>query len=212
MRKLIILAVVAACGLLAASCETLSEDQCMAGDWGGIGYTDGANGYVASRFGDHVKACAKYNINPDQSVYLAGRERGLPVYCTLERGFRVGRQGQSYAGVCPASLERPFLSGMADGRIVWDAQQRLDRAVSDISTAQTRWTDADNRIRDEENRLSDPATPDADKQAIRERLKRLRDDRRAADDDIRDARYARDQAEREVNDLRYRFAPTYGGW
>lgn len=212
MRKIMILAAVAACGLLAASCETLSEDQCAAGDWSGIGYTDGANGYTAARFADHVKACAKYNITPDQSVYLAGRERGLPVYCTLSRGFSVGRQGQSYAGVCPANLERPFLSGMADGRIVWDVQQRVNRANSDISNAETRWNDVDNRLREEERRLSDPATPDADKAAIRERLKRLRDDRRSADNDLRDARYSRDQAERELNDLRYKFAPTYGSW
>jgi hypothetical protein len=46
--------------------------------------------------------------------------------------------------------------------------------------------------REEERRLADPATPDTDKPAIREALKRLRDDRRQADDDLRAARYRRD--------------------
>ena len=212
MRKLAFAAAVAALTLVAGSCATLSEDQCQTGDWTGIGYQDGSNGYTPDRFGDHVKACAKYSITPDQSLYLAGRTKGLPVYCTLERGFHVGRQSQTYAGVCPAPLERPFLSGYADGRIVWDVQSRLNRALSELSSAETRAQEAENRIREEEQKLGISGLADSEKDKIRERLKRLRDDRRDADRDASDAGYARDQAEREINDLRYRFSPTYGGW
>lgn len=212
MRRMALTLALAAPLLLAGSCATLNEDQCRAGDWGGIGYTDGANGYSAGRFGDHVKACEKYGILPDQATYMAGRARGLPAYCNPGRGFTEGRLGRGYGGVCPTELERGFQAGYADGRVVWDAQQRVDRAESDISSAQQRWNDADNRLREEERRLADPATPDADRAAIRERLKRLRDDRRQADDDLREARYRRDEAEREVNELRYRFGPTYGAW
>ena len=212
MRKIGILAVVAACGLLAASCETLNEDQCVAGDWQGIGYTDGANGYTESRFGEHVKACSKYNIVPDQAQYRVGRERGLPAYCNPGRGFAVGRQGQGYAGVCPANLERGFLSGYNDGRVVWDAQQRVDRANSEISNAEYRAREAEDNIREAERQLAVSGLSDDERARIRERLKRLRDDRRDADRDASDARYSRDQAEREVNELRYRFSPTYGSW
>jgi len=212
MRKLAIAAAIAATALVAGSCATLNEDQCLAGDWNGIGYQDGANGYLPDRFGDHVKACAKYSVTPDQSLYLAGRTRGLPVYCTLERGFHVGRQGQTYAGVCPAPLERPFLSGYADGQIVWDAQQRLTRALSELADADRRSQEAETRIREEEQKLGISGLADSEKAKIRERLKRLRDDRRDADRDASDAAYARDESERELNDLRYRFSPTYGGW
>jgi hypothetical protein len=212
MRKTIILAAVAACGLLTASCETLNEDQCMAGDWEGIGFTDGANGHVASRFGDHVKACAKYNVVPDQAIYMEGRARGLPRYCNPGRGFSEGRQGRGYADVCPTPLEGGFLAGYNDGRIVWDAQQRLDRAVSEISDAESRSRQADDSIREAERQLGVTGLADDEKARIRERLKRLRDDRRDADRDAGDARYRRDDAEREVNQLRYRFSPTYGGW
>ncbi len=212
MRILGLAVVIGAPLLLLSGCATLNEDQCRAGDWNGIGYTDGANGYTTARFGDHVKACEKFGIMPDQALYLRGRERGLPVYCTLERGFLVGRRGDTYQGVCPAPLEARFLSGYSDGRVVLDAQHRIDRAESDINNAQTRWNDADDRLRDQERRLADPATPDTDKPAIREALKRLRDDRRQADDDLRAARFRRDDAEREMNQLRYRFGPTYGTW
>lgn len=212
MRKFGAAAALAVVGLLAGSCASLNEDQCLAGDWEGIGYVDGANGYTTARFGDHVKACAQYRITPDQDLYLTGRARGLPAYCTLERGFRVGREGGTYQGVCPAPLERPFLSGYADGQIVWDAQQRLTRAVNEIANAETRSRDAETRIREEEDRLAVTGLADDERARIRERLKRLRDDRRDAERDISDASYARDEAERELNDLRYRFRPTYGGW
>jgi len=212
MRKLGLVVALAAGTLLAGSCATLNEDQCLTGDWKGIGYADGSNGHTPARFADHIKACAKYQVTPDQSLYLAGREKGLPVYCTLERGFDVGRQGQTYAGVCPASLERPFLSGYDDGRIVWDVQQRLNRAASDLSDAERRADEAETRIIEEERRLAVTGLADAEKSRIRERLNRLRDDRRDAEQDASDASYSRDESERELNDLRYRFKPTYGGW
>ncbi len=212
MRKFGILAAVVACGALVAGCETLNEDQCRVGDWEGIGYTDGANGRQPDRYGDHVKACTKYQIMPDQASYMRGRQRGLPVYCTLDRGFSEGRQGRTYHGVCPAPLERDFVTGYDDGRVVYDAQQRVDRADSDISSAQSRWNEADRKLRNEENRLVDPKLSDSDRAWIREAIKRLRDDRRQADEDMREARYRRDEAEREVNQLRYRFSPRYGSW
>ena len=35
MRKLALAFAIATCGLLAGSCASLSEDQCLAGDWAG---------------------------------------------------------------------------------------------------------------------------------------------------------------------------------
>ncbi len=204
--------IVAACGLLTGSCASLSEEQCLAGNWEGIGFNDGANGAGTGRFGDHMKACEKHGVVPDQATWMTGRARGLTIYCQPGRGFQVGRQGYSYGGVCPASLEGGFLSGYNDGRVVWDAQQRLNRANNEINEAQQRSDDLDSRMRADETRLADSTVSDDEKKAIRERLKRLRDDRRRADEDARDARYRRDEAEREINQLRYRFAQTYGSW
>jgi len=204
--------IVAACGLLTGSCASLSEDQCMTGDWAGIGYGDGAAGYGAGRFGDHVKACEKYGVMPEQSVYMTGRARGLTVYCQPDRGFRVGRQGSSYGGVCPASLEGPFLAAYSDGRLVWDVQQRYDRAQSAINDAERRADDIDRQMREAEARLADSAVTDDEKKAIRERLKALRDDRYSAGEDRRQAIDTRDRADRELSRLRARFSPVYGGW
>lgn len=203
---------VAACGLLAGSCATLTEEQCQAGDWAGIGYGDGANGYGTGRFGDHLKACEQHGVVPDQAAYMTGRARGLTVYCQPGRGFQVGRSGGGYGGVCPASLEGPFLGGYSDGRIVWDVQQRYDRAQTAINVANSRSDDLERRMREAEARIADPAVSDDEKKAIRERLKALRDDRYSAGEDRRQAIDLRDQADRDLSRLRARFGPVYGGW
>ena len=212
MRALGLAVALAACGLLTGSCASLSEEECLAGNWDGIGYSDGANGAGTGRFGDHVKACEKYKVVPDQAVYMTGRARGLAVYCQPGKGFQVGRQGSSYGGVCPASLEGGFLGGYNDGRIVWDAQQRYDRAQSAINEAQQRADDIETRMREQETLLADNTVSDDEKKAIRERLKALRDDRYSAGEDRRQAIDARDRADRDLSRLRDRFAPIYGGW
>jgi len=212
MRKLALAFVLAACGVLTGSCASLSEEQCLAGNWDGIGYSDGANGYGTGRFGDHVKACEKYKVVPEQSSYMTGRARGLTVYCQPGRGFQVGRSGNTYNGVCPASLEGPFLDGFNDGRLVWDAQQRYDRAQSAINAAEQRADDIDKRMRAEEARLADTAVSDEEKKAIRERLKALRDDRYSAGEDRRLAVELRERADRDLSRLRARFSAMYGGW
>ena len=212
MRKLALAFAIAACGLLAGSCASLSEEQCLAGNWDGIGYRDGSNGYGTGRFGDHVKACEKHGVMPDQAVYMTGRARGLTVYCQPGKGFQVGRTGGGYGGVCPASLEGPFLGGYNDGRLVWDAQQRFDRAQSEIIDAERRAGEIETKMREAEARLADKATPDDEKKAIRERLKALRDDRYSAGEDRRQAIDLRDRADRELSRLRARFAGIYGGW
>jgi hypothetical protein len=207
------LPIVVACGLLlTGSCASLSEDQCLAGNWDGIGYSDGSNGYGTGRYGDHVKACEKFGVVPDQAGYMTGRARGLTVYCQPGRGFQVGRQGNSYGGVCPASLEGPFLAGYSDGRVVWDAQQRYSRAQTAINEAEQRSNDIERAMAEAETRLADSAVSDNEKKAIRERLKALRDDRYSAGEDRRQAIDARDRADRELSRLRERFGPVYGGW
>ena len=97
-------------GLIAAStllgsCATMSEEECLAGDWGGRGFADGAAGYAQSRLGEHAEACTKHGITPDDSAYRAGWAQGVLRYCTLPNGFVQGREGSAYNGVCPADLE-----------------------------------------------------------------------------------------------------------
>lgn len=86
-------------------CASLSEDQCRAGDWRGIGFADGAQGRAPDYVERHQKACAKVGVAPDVRAWLAGRQEGLSRYCTPAKAYEVGRSGRSIAPWCsPAQL------------------------------------------------------------------------------------------------------------
>jgi uncharacterized protein DUF2799 len=89
--------------LFLAGCASLTEDQCRAGDWQGIGYLDGTRGAPVERFQAHVKACSEIGIQPIKEEWLEGREQGLPVYCTEANAYQLGRDGRTLNAVCPAA-------------------------------------------------------------------------------------------------------------
>jgi hypothetical protein len=212
VRSVVVGALVGGAALTVAACATLSEKDCLQGDWRAIGYVDGADGRPMSRIEDHAKACQKTGVTPDMSLYVQGRDQGLTRYCTEANGFRVGREGHSYAGVCPPPVEPEFLGGYADGERVHAAESRLSSARSDLSSADAR---ADKRARQAdgvEDELRNPKLTDEQTRELRDRLQRLRRERREAIEDGRRAEYAIRDAEREVDDLKARFAPRYGWW
>ena len=212
MRSLIAGSFVILASVTLAACATLSKQQCVQGDWRAIGYNDGADGRLMSRIDDHAKACQKSGVTPDMSLYGLGREQGLMRYCTEANGFRVGRDGHAYKGVCPPPVEPEFLGGYADGARVHAAESRLDSARSDLDSAEAR---ADKRARQAdgvEDELRNPKLTEEQTKELRDRLHRLRRERRDAIEDGRRAADAIREAEREVDDLKAHFAPRYGWW
>ncbi|WP_091509461.1 DUF2799 domain-containing protein [Microbulbifer yueqingensis] len=135
-------------GLLAlvlGGCATMSEEECMVADWHAIGYEDGAAGQPVAQLGRRRQACAEYGVQPDSAAYRAGRDEGLELYCTEMRGFRLGRAGGSYNGVCPADLEGLFLHAYEAGRELYVARS----AVNEVSRS------IDHRIDEREHILDD---------------------------------------------------------
>lgn len=211
MRRLLILGLAVTAGAL-AGCATLTTEQCLQGDWGAVGFKDGEAGRAQSRLDDHAKACAKSGVVPQAAPYFAAREQGLKLYCTQDRGFREGRTGSSYAGVCPPGPERGFLVGYGDGQFVRAAEERLSQARSDRDSADHRAEKRDREARGVEDELKNPALNDEQKKELRDRLNRLRSERRQAVEDGRRAEWAARDAEREVDELHHRFGVRYGGW
>jgi hypothetical protein len=190
----------------------MSPKQCQSADWRAIGNGDGGGGYPMSRIDAHAKACAKTGIIPDPILYAQGREDGLKRYCTEMRGFSEGRYGRSYYNVCPQPAEAEFLGGYVDGERVFRAEQRLRLAKADLSLADQR---ADKRARQAdgvEEELRNPKLTEEQTRELRDRLARLRRERREAVEDGRRAAMAIPEAEREVDDLKNRFGSHYGWW
>jgi hypothetical protein len=114
-------------------CASLSESECRDENWYAIGFDDGYEGNEASRLADHGESCAKYAITPDAGQYEVGRRDGLAHYCTVTRGFEVGRSGLAYGGGCPAGADREFLRGHELGRRYYPLDQALLRVDGDLA-------------------------------------------------------------------------------
>lgn len=125
---------VAASFVVGTGCATLSKSDCMSGDWVRIGRQDGTEGHTRSRFAKHVEACEKHGVSPNRLKYEAGYKEGLVAYCTEENGFEVGRRGERYENVCPASREGAFMSRYRAGKEMYEVEQRLKSVDSDISS------------------------------------------------------------------------------
>ena len=99
--------------------------------------------------------------------------------------------------------------GYNDGRVLWTADQQVAAAVNAINEARNRANNLEQEIRAEEDSLSDEALTQAQRDTIRARIRRLRDDRERAFDDMRRAERDADYARREVADLERRLMRGY---
>ncbi|MDP3801320.1 DUF2799 domain-containing protein [Brevundimonas sp.] len=212
MRTLIIAAAAAAAALGLGSCATMSAEQCLAGDWSGQGYSDGASGLTMSRLDEHAEACAKHGVTPDRTAYVAGRDQGLVRYCTPANGFRSGRTGSGYGGVCPSYLEADFMPAYRDGQMVYAAEQALANARSSVDSLGYRLEELDDKITAKQAEARAEGLTDAQRDEIRNRIQEIRRERADTERDWRRAQDAIDDAEREVRDVRWRFREAYGDW
>jgi hypothetical protein len=125
---------------LVCGCATLDKNECLRADWYAIGLEDGARGLPLERAGDHRRACAEHGVTPKIEPYLAGRNEGLKSYCTYEKGYSVGRAGQSNSGACPAATGASFSAGFQRGREIYDLRRRLDTVNEQIRKARAALT------------------------------------------------------------------------
>ncbi len=114
-------------GLL-AGCASLTEDECHIGNWQSIGLNDAVQGRTTTRFTDHIKACQRYGVLPDKTLYDQGYQQGLVRYCTPSNGFTVGRNGYDYRSICPADAEASFLRGYERGHDLHEIEKQIAQA------------------------------------------------------------------------------------
>jgi hypothetical protein len=195
--------------LALGSCATMSAEQCLAGDWSGQGYADGTAGYSMSRLGEHAQACAEHGVVPDDAAYRAGWNQGILQYCTPANGFRTGRQGGGYAGVCPSDVERDFLAAYEDGRIIHVAEQAVTDARSRVNSTGARLEELDDKIQAKQRELRADGLTDADREAIRGRIGELRRERENTERDWRRAQRELDDAERRARDVLWSYEGRY---
>ncbi len=168
-------------------------------DWFQIGFEDGARGLPADRIGKHRKACSKYDVAPNLSAYLDGRDQGLTQYCTPHNGYRLGLSGRSYNSLCPGDLQAPFLDAYNKGRDVYYFEQDIAREERNLRNIEDQLAGVDEQIIQKEQDL---ARGCADPKLCR----RILDEIRGLDDEKRRLLFDIDEQQDLVNDMKQTLA------
>ncbi|MGY6587014.1 MAG: DUF2799 domain-containing protein [Wenzhouxiangella sp.] len=137
---------------LLGGCATMTADECMVADWYRLGQQDARDGRQADFLAQRAGACRDAGFATDADAWYAGYEDGLIGFCTAERGFRFGHDGQHYRRICPPDLEVGFLSGYDLGFGLYTVGERISQSSGRLA-----------QIEREIRRERDRATVDHDK-------------------------------------------------
>lgn len=132
--------------LLLSGCASMDKNECLTVDWRTIGFEDGAAGYSGDRIARHRKACARHGVSPDLALYQSGRDEGLREFCRPANGYRIGAQGGSYSGVCPADLEQEFLDSFSAGRQLYTLESRVTNATHQLESKRRELNRAEDNV------------------------------------------------------------------
>ena len=125
MHRILVPVVLVATALACSRDASVSESQCVAGDWETIGYRDGALGYRSSRLLAHQDACLPHGVTPDREAYQLGWRQGIEEFCDPTNGFELGQSGDGHDNVCPAQQRDVFLAAYDRGRTLFVARDRV---------------------------------------------------------------------------------------
>jgi len=168
-----------------SGCETLNQEECINADWQTIGYEDGVRGKAQGVIRDHRKACAQYGVSLDLDEYRSGYDKGLPVYCTAQNGFRLANQGETYQGVCPEILAVDFLEGYDLGRELYEMRSDLEGLHQALADREKQAKRAKYKAREIKARLIEDDLSSAEKAAFLDELEDWQSRHGALKHDIR---------------------------
>ena len=101
--------------VIIAGCSTMKPQECYNANWRDIGYNDAIQGrtvWLKSR----TQACAKVNLKPNRSAYIAGHQAGSKEFCTYKNGYTYGRRAEVRTPICLSpDVAKPFNDGYKDG-------------------------------------------------------------------------------------------------
>ncbi|MBB3133476.1 hypothetical protein FHS26_001180 [Rhizobium pisi] len=183
MLRLLSIFAVIGISLLLTSCYTISKKECLAGDWKGIGFTDGFNGYQPqARFEGHIKSCKRVKVVPNLTLWNQGYKKGLLRYCTASSGLWEGQHGYGYNGLCPPKTEAEFLRGHELGYRQYSLEAELERLKDEANDKEEELEDLSEKLK---------TVPEAQKYEIRSdirdlewELTKIRDKQRDVESDL----------------------------
>jgi hypothetical protein len=124
--------------VMAGCASGLSKEECQLADWRTIGYEDGMRGFPQTRISEHRKSCAEHGVALNLDAYRAGWDEGVRSFCQPGNGYRLGRGGNRYTGVCPADLEPAFIEAHAYGLEIYTLESEVNRLQRSINSKHSR--------------------------------------------------------------------------
>jgi hypothetical protein len=119
-----------------AGCASISEEECLQGNWLEIGQRDGQTGKSSSYILEHAEACKEVGVQPDQKAWERGRQDGLRAYCTPSNMYNLGKSGRTASPVCPAGDMAALQSANDQGLTYYRLTNEINRNRSEISDLQ----------------------------------------------------------------------------
>lgn len=114
-------------GIFVSCATTLTKNECLEANWYEIGYIDGSSGEPSSKFREHAEVCSQYNVHVGREAYYRGRDQGLKIYCTKDRGFKLGILGKKYNPTCPKDLQSEFHDGYSKGKEIYKSELKISQ-------------------------------------------------------------------------------------
>jgi len=187
---------------------TVSEAQCVAGDWQTLGYRDGSNGYRSTNILAHQDACGEHGIVPDRHGYMLGWEQGAREFCQPDNAFAVGERGASYNNICPEELRAEFVSAYSQGRTLYLARKAVNHIEREIHTNRSRLETVKSEIvASAAAQFSGTLLPEERLQLIA-RTQRLHEEQQDLEYELEELEHELIIKERELNSLNRALAST----
>lgn len=156
------LSITLACASALSGCASMTPEQCRVADWRQVGIQDGAQGAVLqSQLGGYAEDCGKVGVRPDAARYQQGWDIGMQGFCTPQTGWREGLQGNGHkADRCNGRPQEPgFRRALDAGTELYRTRQKIQSNESEIRRL--------------EDTLQDKKTDDRQRNANRDRIRRL---------------------------------------
>ncbi|MFK7915535.1 MAG: DUF2799 domain-containing protein [Pseudomonadales bacterium] len=194
--------------LIASGCanRSLSEHQCLAGDWRTVGYSDGAAGHAQTRVLTHQNACGRHNVIPDTAAYRDGWNEGIAQFCTPQRGYDRGLAGHSLPMVCPSASRQSYRAAYDTGRELFLARDAVRSLEQQLGSHEHRIDQLGDELIDSTTAQIDPLLTPKERIELVTLSKRLIEERERLHQELPELRRALDDAIIHLESVEQRFA------
>ncbi|MCQ8185605.1 DUF2799 domain-containing protein [Parvularcula maris] len=185
-------------GLIAASCATLSENQCNVADWEMLGVEDGQNGQTVARYNRYVEDCGRHGIAPDRVSWQRGYDRGLESFCTPQGVYQAGLRRRGSPSACGGDpdlfrIHRAASNFAGAESLLRSAELTIDRLIDSTFRRERDMERIEDRL------INDDDLTAEERNELRAELKKRRRRRDDVRQDLRRARFNLLQRQQEFD-------------